>query len=207
MITGFRWHPRGAQSYFNVTPDLSTFGKAIGNGFSVSALVGRRDIMELGGLHHQKERVFLLSTTHGGEVLPLFAARETVSIVQREDVVGHIWRMGGLLRDGLNDIARYLGIHDMVQAKGYPCSPYQVFLNKDGTVSLPLRTLFLQETVRHGVLMPYIAPSYSHTEQDVEATLNASRIAMKVVCEAIEKGTTEGLLIGAPTKPVFRKYN
>jgi len=67
MITGFRWHNGGAQKVFGITPDLSSFGKAIGNGFSVSALVGKREIMELGGLKHDRERVFLLSTTHGAE--------------------------------------------------------------------------------------------------------------------------------------------
>src|SRR5690606_20301591 len=67
MITGFRWHLRGAQHVYGVTPDLGTFGKALANGFSVSALVGRREIMTLGGLGHDRERVFLMSTTHGAE--------------------------------------------------------------------------------------------------------------------------------------------
>src|SRR5262249_936668 len=64
MITGFRWHRGGAQKLYGVVPDLSAFGKAIANGFSVSALVGKRELMELGGIRHEKERVFLLSTTH-----------------------------------------------------------------------------------------------------------------------------------------------
>src|SRR6185436_16445321 len=67
MITGFRWHLGGAQTLYGVTPDLSTFGKALANGFALSALVGRRDVMERGGLRHDAERVFLLSTTHGAE--------------------------------------------------------------------------------------------------------------------------------------------
>src|SRR5262249_18394184 len=68
MITGFRWHQGGGQGLFAITPDLSTFGKALGNGFSVSALCGRREFMRLGGLDHtDRPRVFMLSTTHGGE--------------------------------------------------------------------------------------------------------------------------------------------
>ena len=59
MITGFRWHLNGAQHEYGVTPDLSTFGKALANGFSVSALAGRREIMRLGGADHDQERVFL----------------------------------------------------------------------------------------------------------------------------------------------------
>ena len=70
MITGFRWALGGAQALYGVQPDLSAFGKALANGFSASALVGRREIMELGGLRHRSERVFLLSTTHGGRLIP-----------------------------------------------------------------------------------------------------------------------------------------
>lgn len=58
MITGFRWHLGGAQKMYDIVPDLSTFGKALGNGFAISALAGKREFMELGGLHHNKERVF-----------------------------------------------------------------------------------------------------------------------------------------------------
>ena len=61
MITGFRWHAGGGQAYHDIQPDLSTFGKALGNGFSIAALVGKRELMELGGIRHDKERVFLLS--------------------------------------------------------------------------------------------------------------------------------------------------
>ena len=87
MITGFRWDNGGAQRFHGITPDLSTFGKGIGNGFSVSALVGRRDIMQRGGLLHEDERVFLLSTTHGAESHGLAAAIETMRIYRTEPVV------------------------------------------------------------------------------------------------------------------------
>ncbi|MCL4553176.1 MAG: glutamate-1-semialdehyde 2,1-aminomutase, partial [Candidatus Marsarchaeota archaeon] len=83
IITGFRWHLGGAQKVHNITPDLSTFGKAMANGFSISALVGKREIMELGGLHHNRERVFLLSTTYGAETHSLAASLETMKILER----------------------------------------------------------------------------------------------------------------------------
>src|SRR4029079_14217318 len=66
-ITGFRWHRRGAQHCYGVTADLAIFGKAMGNGYPISALVGRQDLMSLGGLDHDRDRVFLLSYTHGAE--------------------------------------------------------------------------------------------------------------------------------------------
>ena len=79
MITGFRWHKNGAQKCYGVVPDLSTFGKALANGFSVSALAGKPEIMRLGEIEHKdRPRVFLLSTTHGAETHALAAATATV---------------------------------------------------------------------------------------------------------------------------------
>src|SRR6185295_4239338 len=87
MITGFRWHLHGAQHLYGVTPDLSTFGKALANGFSVSVLAGRRDIMKLGGSDHDRERVFLLSTTHGAETHELAAAIATMEFYEKNPVI------------------------------------------------------------------------------------------------------------------------
>ena len=99
MITGFRWHNGGAQKLYDIVPDLSTFGKAFANGFSVSALAGRREFMRLGGLdHHDRPRVFLLSTTHGAETHALAAAIATMQVYQREGVIEHLYRQGERLR-------------------------------------------------------------------------------------------------------------
>ena len=84
MITGFRWHLGGAQKFHDVVPHLSTFGKAMGNGFAISALAGKREIMRLGGLDHDQQRVFLLSTTHGAETHALAAAHETIRIYREQ---------------------------------------------------------------------------------------------------------------------------
>ena len=207
IITGFRWHLGGAQAYYGVTPDLATFGKAIGNGFSVSALVGRRDIMERGGIRHPHERVFLLSTTHGGETHALAAAKATIRALEQNDLVAHVWRAGRQLQDGINAIAAELGLAAFIECRGVPCSPYIVIKDREGQVSLPLRTLFLQETIRRGVLIPFIAPSAAHSPEEVSLSLDAMRPALKVVSSAIERGTTEGLLVGGPVKPVFRRFN
>ncbi len=98
MITGFRWHIGGAQKLHDVVPHLSTFGKALGNGFAISALAGERRIMRLGGLDHDQPRVFLLSTTHGAETHSLAAAIETMRIYREQNVVEHLWRQGERLR-------------------------------------------------------------------------------------------------------------
>jgi glutamate-1-semialdehyde 2,1-aminomutase len=207
MISGFRWHLNGAQHYFGVMPDMATFGKAIGNGFSVAALTGRRDVMELGGLTHQQRRCFLLSATHGGETHALAACLKTLEVIESCDVVGHIWRTGQALMDGLRDAAMRSGFEQYVDVVGYPCSPLMVFRDADGEVSMPIRTLWLQEMVARGVLMPYIAISYAHDDSAIDETVQAAAESFSVCLDAIGKGEVAGRLEGEPTKPVFREYN
>ena len=90
MITGMRWSRHGAQSVYGVTPDISTWGKAIGNGFSVSALAGKRELMEAGGLNTDDPRVFLLSTTHGAEATGLAAYLAVSKAYAERDVVAEM---------------------------------------------------------------------------------------------------------------------
>jgi glutamate-1-semialdehyde 2,1-aminomutase len=206
MITGFRWHLQGAQTLFGLDPDLSTFGKGIANGFSVSALVGRREIMDLGGLRHDKKRVFLISTTHGAENHALAACRAALKIFRTEPVIEHLWSTGAGLIAGLNAAAADAGVAAHVRAVGYPCSPALTFTDADGKPSLPFRTLFLQEMIERRVIANYFAPSYAHTAADVEHTVAAAREALTVYRAALAQGI-DGFLSGPAVKPVFRPYN
>jgi glutamate-1-semialdehyde 2,1-aminomutase len=207
MITGFRWHLAGSQAFYGVTPDLATFGKAIGNGFSVSALVGRRDVLELGAADAGSNRVFLLSATHGGETHALVAARETIAELRERDGSRRVWEVGRALQDGLNDAITTHGLAGVVRCGGYPCSPVLTFHTDAGAATTAaLRTLFLQETVRRGILIPYIAPSLSHTRDDIERTVAAADEALYVLRVGMENDAVDELLEGAPVRPVFRRH-
>ena len=206
MITGFRWHLNGAQTYYGVTPDLTTFGKGIANGFSVAALAGKREILELGGLFHDKKRVFMISTTHGAENASLAAMRAALAIYRSEPVIAHLWAIGKSLIDGLNERARAKKISNHFSAYGVPCSPYFACHDADGKPSMEFRTLFLQELARHGVLMSYISPSYSHGPEEVEKTLDAAERAFDVYARALTDGW-EHYVEGPVLKPVFRSHN
>jgi glutamate-1-semialdehyde 2,1-aminomutase len=207
MITGFRWDVKGAQHRYDVKPDLCTFGKAMANGFSVSCVAGRREIMELGSIEFPgRERVFLLSTTHGAEMCGIGAFVATVRYLEREPVVDHLWSYGGRLVDLMNSIARHYGVEASFRAGGIGCSPYYLTLDKTGQPSLELRTLFAQEMVRNGVLMPWIALSYRHGEEELAITERAMRATFEVYRKALQNGV-DGLLQGAAIKPVFRKCN
>lgn len=207
MITGFRWHLQGAQAYFDIEPDLCTFGKAMANGFAVAALCGRKAIMEFGGiLQEGKERVFLTSTTHGAEMSALGAFIKTVEIIKRENVIEHFWNYGQKLIDGLNSIARDLGISDFFYAEGYPCSPNYVTKDGQGNASLAFRTLFSQEMVNGGILMPYIAISFAHQQEELQKTFSVAGNALQIYKKALEDGV-KSYLLSDIIKPVFRKYN
>jgi len=207
MITGFRWHLKGAQTYFGVEPDLTTFGKGMANGFSVAAVAGRRDVMNVGSISEVgAERTFLLSTTHGGEMCGLGAFIETMSIYQEFPVCQHLWNFGAQLRDGFTDIAKELGIGDYLMMDGPAICLNYVTKDRNGVVSAEFRTLFAQEMIRHGVIMPWVAPSFSHGNAELEITLAAARSAMTVYAAALESDVKD-FLAGPPIKPVFRRFN
>lgn len=207
MITGFRWHLKGAQHLFGVTPDLTTFGKGMANGFAVAALVGRREVMQVGAINcGGQERTFLISTTHGGEMASLAAFLETVAIYEECDVVDHLWRFGAELLRGLESLAHEAGVSHAFQVQGSAISLNYVTLDRDGNASLPMRTLFAQEMIRHGVMMPWIAPSFAHGQTELDLTLQAVRKALVVYAQALEAGA-ERFLLGPAIKPVFRQYN
>jgi glutamate-1-semialdehyde 2,1-aminomutase len=207
MITGFRWHMKGAQHVYGIKPDLCTFGKAMANGFSVSCIAGRREIMELGSIETEgRERLFLLSTTHGAEMSGLGAFVATVKFMHEHKVVEHLWDYGRKLTSMMERQAQAHGIADSFKVGGAACSPFYLTLDKSGANSLPLRTLFSQEMIRNGVLMPWIALSYRHGDAELALTEQAIDAAFRVYRRALEEGTGN-YLQGPAIKPVFRKFN
>lgn len=207
MITGFRWHLQGAQNYFGVEPDLSTFGKGMANGFSVAALVGKRDIMQVGAINTANtERTFLLSSTHGGEMSSLGAFVECVKIYRESDVCAHLWSYGQKLRDGLTALAKERSLQNYFAMDGPAICLNYLTRDADGKPSLSFRTLFSQEMIARGVLMPWIAVSLSHGDEELAMTMDAAKGALDIYAKALEEGV-EKYLRGPSVKPVFRKFN
>jgi glutamate-1-semialdehyde 2,1-aminomutase len=204
MITGFRYHLHGAQGMYGVTPDLSTFGKAMANGFSLSALAGKRELMMLGSRQRPGDDVFLLSTTHGAETPALAATIATMDVYESEPVIEHLARQGERLASGLRAAAAAHGLSEHVFPVGFPCNLLFATRGPDGGPSQEFRTLFLQETIRRGVLMPSLVDSYSHTDADVDVTLEAIDGALAVYARALEDGV-DAYLVGAPSRTVFER--
>lgn len=207
MITGFRWHLQGAQTWFGIEPDLSTFGKGMANGFALAALTGKKEFMKLGGIKDLgMERTFLVSTTHGAEMPALGAFIETVKLYKEYNIVNHIWEYGAKLFEGINEVSRTLDLFDYFYVDGGYAIMNFVTKDQNKNISLPFRTLFMQEMIKEGILMPWIAVSYSHKEKELQTTLRAIEKSLEVYKKALNDGI-EKYLEGDVIKPVFRKYN
>jgi glutamate-1-semialdehyde 2,1-aminomutase len=207
MITGFRWHNGGGQKYYDVDADLCCFGKALANGFSVSALAGKREFMRLGGLeHNDRPRVFLLSTTHGAETHGLAAAIATMRIYRDEPVIEHLFRAGARLRRGVGQVISQNGLSEFVKVVGKDCCLAYATLDRDHLPSQAFRSLLLQETIRRGVLMPSLVVSYSHSDEDIDRTVEVVDSALRIYRRALEDGV-ERYLVGRPSQMVYRRFN
>ena len=205
MITGFRWHLGGAQKFHGVVPHLSTFGKAMGNGFAIAALMGKREIMRLGGLDHDQARVFLLSTTHGAETHALAASLETIRIYREQSVVEFLWRQGERLRTLVNQSIAENQLNGFFELIGRPCNLVYATRDREGNPSQAFRALFMQELIKRGVIAPSFVVSFSHDDPDIEKTAEAVFDAHVIYRKALDEGI-ENHLQGRAVKPVNRKY-
>ena len=206
MITGFRWDNGGAQKVYGITPDLSSFGKAMANGFALSALAGKKEIMERGGIQHDGERVFVLSTTHGAETHALAAAIETMKVYREENVIGTLYRQGSRLSNGINRIISELELEDYFQIAGRACNLIYMTRDSNRVPSQAFRTLFMQEMIRHGFLAPSFVVSIAHTDDIIDQTIDCVEESLRIYKRALEEGI-EKYLTGRPVKPVNRRFN
>jgi glutamate-1-semialdehyde aminotransferase/spore coat polysaccharide biosynthesis protein SpsF (cytidylyltransferase family) len=196
IVTGFRYAKGGAQELYGVVPDMACFGKGMANGYPISAVVGRREVMMA------FENVFF-STTYGGETVALAAARATLDTLDQEPVIDHIWRLGAALREGILRAATESQIP--LTLGGNPPRSGLVFQDGEGRESSELKTLFMQETVKRGVLFGGpVFISYSHSDADIRHTIDAVAEAFRVMRRAIDGGSVGVFLEGEVAGTVFR---
>lgn len=207
IITAFRWSEHGAQEMFGVSADLTLLGKALGNGYAISALGGSREIMSLGAIEPKGlERTFLLSSTHGAEMTGLAAAQAVLEFYGSHAVCRHLQMYGVTLATQWAQVAARHGVTDYAVLHGPPCGQTMTFRDANGQASSEFRTLFLQEMIRSGVLMPWVAPSFAHRERELSLTTSALDSTFSIYQRALESDVSR-FLDGPPVRPVFRKYN
>ncbi|MCB2076176.1 MAG: aminotransferase class III-fold pyridoxal phosphate-dependent enzyme [Novosphingobium sp.] len=197
-ITGFRYANGGAQELFGVTPDLASFGKGIANGYPVSAVAGRRDIMK------EMEEVFF-SFTFGGELLSLAAASATLKKLRREPVLDSIARTGTSVIDGVRSLIADYKLEEVLSVEGHPSWSFLIMKDQPEADAFAMKTLMMQEFHQAGILAYGTHNiSHAHGAAEVEALLNAYRVFLPKLGDALAKGNILDTLRCAPLVPLFK---
>jgi len=197
-ITGFRYSNGGAQQFFGVTPDLATFGKGMGNGYPISAVVGKKEIMNL------MEDIFF-SGTFAGETLSLAATHATLNKIINQDVVKHLNLIGSYLIERLNQIVDKKDICNWVKVYGHPSWSFCTFLDTTSYSALELKSLFLQEMNKRGILLGGGHNlNFSHTIEDIDYLLNAYDQVFDILKVTIENNDFDDVFNGKLLEPVFK---
>jgi glutamate-1-semialdehyde 2,1-aminomutase/spore coat polysaccharide biosynthesis protein SpsF len=198
VITGFRLANGGAQEYFGVVPDIACLGKAMGNGMPVSAVVGRKDIMEL------FNEVFF-SFTFGGETLSIVSAIATIKYMIENRVIDYLWKQGEKLKEGIDNLINKKELNNILSLDSFPI---RMILNFKGVEedSLRMKTLFQQECAKRGVLFTGgLFMSLPHDDEIIGKSLSVYDEVMDILKYSIQYNMVDEMIEGRLLEPIFRK--
>lgn len=198
MITGFRFARGGAQELFGVTPDLTTLGKGMANGYPLSAITGRADVMKL------MEDVFF-SFTMGSEALSLAAARATLNKIDREPVIETVHAQGQKVIDGVRDLISRHDLDEVVSLSGRPAWSFLHFKDAAPYSMWQIRTLYLQEVFARGILS-YGAHhmTYAHGDEEITRLLDVYDQVFPILGQAVKNRTLDEQLRCQPLESLFK---
>jgi len=198
ICTGFHFGLGGAQKRFGVTPDLACFGKAMGNGFPISCVVGRADVMKI------FEDIFF-SFTFAGEIAAMAAAMKVLDVLETTPALAQIEANGRVLKEALNALAKEAGLEDRIHCTGYPFWSLIKFLDEEGKDSFLVRSLFTQECVKRGLLiLATHNVTAAHDPLAIEKTLKVYAEVCKTLSTWLSDRDPEQFLEGEMIQPVFK---
>jgi glutamate-1-semialdehyde aminotransferase len=181
--TALRIRPGSFQQYVGIQPDLTTLSKALGNGWPIAAVVGRRDVMQhAAGMH--------LSATFHGDTAAMAAALKVLEIVDKEPVAEHVWSLGERLISGLNALAARYGVSAEAFGEPLPPMPFLKFTEPVEAQNVAARSAFYRETLARGILLHprhLWFVSYSHTPSDIDRTLDAADAGFAAAQKALDR--------------------
>ena len=199
IVNVFRMSLGGAQAYFNVTPDMACFGKAMANGMPLAAVVGSRDVMEI------FDKIFF-SGTFGGETLSLAACRETINIMRRDDGIQHLWKVGERLVQGTKRLIGKHHLDESLVCVGYAPRSVLAFPHSDEQEARLRRSYFMQECIKQGLLFfGSQNPTMSHHDAEIDFTLDVYDKSMQKFADALSDNAFSNRLEGLCVEPIFRK--
>ena len=200
VVSGFRYALGGASELYNVKPDLVAFGKGIGNGLSVSAVAGRAEILKL-----IEDGVFV-STTFGGEALSLAGALETIKILQEKGTYPHIWHLGEMMKQGLNELIEEYKLEKVLSVSGLAPHCGLSFEGIGNLNYLDINTVYSSVMIENGIITIAINNiSLAHTKEDIVRFLGAAEKAMVEIKKAVDKDSIEDIVTGGRVNPVFKR--
>lgn len=198
VITGFRFSLGGAQKLFGVIPDLASFGKSMGNGMPISALVGKKKYME-------KVGDIFYSFTNGGETLSIAAAIATIKEMEKKKVINDIWEKGDYLIKETNKLIKKNNLAEVIKIKGKPCWSLMFTYEYNGYSDLEIKSYLQQEILQAGLLWyGQHNISFSHTKKDIDALLRAYSTIFPKLKKLLEEKKLKENLKGEPITNVFK---
>lgn len=198
VVTGFRFANGGAQEFFGVTPDITTLGKGLANGYPISAVVGRADIMSL------MEEIFF-SFTFGGEALSLAASMATMCKMQKFPVTQTIRAQGLKVIDGVKRIIEKHNVSDIFSISGNPSWSFIIIKDTGKYSQWKIKTLFLQEILSRGILtIGTHNMSYSHSDGDINRLFEVYDEILPLIRDSVKNQDLEAKLRCKPLEPLFK---
>lgn len=201
VVSGFRYAMGGGSEYYGVTPDMASYGKGCANGMPISFVAGKRELLS------QIEQGVFISTTFGGDALSLAGALATIEQMQKKDVIGHFWKLGTLLLEGLKERIEKHGIAEAVSTSGLAPHCGLAFEDIGSLNNLDIHSVFTKVMLEKGILCtPFSNLCFSHTVEDIQRYLDAADCAFAQIKQAIAQDSLEGILPdGARVDPIFKR--
>lgn len=200
VVSGFHYALGGAQEVFGVSPDLVAFGKGMANGYPISAVAGRKELLE------QIEQGVFVSTTFGGDSIAMAAALATLKILSKPGFYDYINKIGTMIRDGIQERIDKYDLNDILSVSGMPAHCGLAFEDYGSLSYLDIQSVYSQTMIQNGILVfaIYFLNSH-HTEAEAKAYLDATDKAFALIRQAVDKDSVEDILIGGKVDPVFKR--
>ena len=200
VVSGFHYALGGAQELFGVSPDLVAFGKGMANGYPISAVAGRRELLE------QIEKGVFISTTFGGDSIAMAAALATIKILEKPGFYEHIERIGTILRNGIEERIKKYNLSDVLSVSGMPHHCGVAFENHGSLSYLDIQSVYSQTILRNGIIVfaIYFLNAY-HTQDEAKVYLDATDEAFGLIRKAVDNDSIDGILVGGMVDPVFKR--
>jgi glutamate-1-semialdehyde aminotransferase len=167
----------------------------------ISFIAGKKEIIKL------IEQGVFISTTFGGDALSMAGALATVKEMQEKDVMGHAWKLGQIMLDGLKELIKKHGVEQAVSVSGLALHCGVAFEGVGSLNYLDINSVYSKVMLENGILCVAINNiSFSHTEDDIKKYLDAADKAFAEIKKAIDKDSLEGILPdGARVNPIFKR--